>query len=140
MLSLPDALPISLSACSGGIDQCRNRCGRAGYVRRALLADDPRHPPHDRRGHVLSDDGAAIRAHLARALRSVAAHAGQHDGRSEERRVGKECVSTCRSRWSPYHSKKTHKRATTIQALDKITLNSSRSISSQIHHAITNEP
>src|SRR3546814_14796631 len=32
--------------------------------------------------------------------------------RSEERRVGKECVSTCRSRWSPYpykkHDKKTH--------------------------------
>src|SRR3546814_3976282 len=24
-------------------------------------------------------------------------------GRSEERRVGKECVNTCRSRWSPYH-------------------------------------
>src|SRR3546814_8499234 len=28
------------------------------------------------------------------------------NGRSEERRVGKECVSTCRSRWSPYHEKK----------------------------------
>src|SRR3546814_13156728 len=26
--------------------------------------------------------------------------------RSEERRVGKECVSRCRSRWSPYHYKK----------------------------------
>src|SRR3546814_3286192 len=26
-----------------------------------------------------------------------------HLRRSEERRVGKECVSTCRSRWSPYH-------------------------------------
>src|SRR3546814_13252579 len=25
------------------------------------------------------------------------------DNRSEERRVGKECVSTCRSRWAPYH-------------------------------------
>src|SRR3546814_14555660 len=25
------------------------------------------------------------------------------EGRSEERRVGKECVSTCRTRWSPYH-------------------------------------
>src|SRR3546814_8812873 len=25
-----------------------------------------------------------------------------HTVRSEERRVGKECVSTCRSRWSPY--------------------------------------
>src|SRR3546814_11361425 len=28
------------------------------------------------------------------------------DSRSEERRAGKECVSTCRSRWSPYHEKK----------------------------------
>src|SRR3546814_21019934 len=31
--------------------------------------------------------------------------------RSEERRVGKECVSTCRSRWSPY-TKKTKKKKT----------------------------
>src|SRR3546814_14008104 len=35
-------------------------------------------------------------------------HAGDAQGvlrgsRSEERRVGKECVSSCRSRWSPYH-------------------------------------
>src|SRR3546814_14044047 len=30
--------------------------------------------------------------------------------RSEERRVGKECVSTCRSRWSPYHETKTTTR------------------------------
>src|SRR3546814_3460241 len=29
--------------------------------------------------------------------------ATDHYHRSEERRVGKECVSTCRSRWSPYH-------------------------------------
>src|SRR3546814_15519590 len=28
---------------------------------------------------------------------------GAHNGRSEERRDGNECVSTCRSRWSPYH-------------------------------------
>src|SRR3546814_7350963 len=33
----------------------------------------------------------------------VPAFAGMTKGRSEERRVGKECVSTCRSRWSPYH-------------------------------------
>src|SRR3546814_12388911 len=32
--------------------------------------------------------------------------------RSEERRVGKECVSTCRSRWSPYHEKKKNKKLT----------------------------
>src|SRR3546814_18792992 len=30
--------------------------------------------------------------------------------RSEERRVGKECVSTCRSRWSPYHYKQTQQK------------------------------
>src|SRR3546814_1921056 len=28
---------------------------------------------------------------------------GELLSRSEERRVGQECVSTCRSRWSPYH-------------------------------------
>src|SRR3546814_15728113 len=32
--------------------------------------------------------------------------ANQASTRSEERRVGKECVSTCRFRWSPDHSKK----------------------------------
>src|SRR3546814_21199610 len=30
--------------------------------------------------------------------------------RSEERRVGKECVSTCRDRWSPYQQKKTYSK------------------------------
>src|SRR3546814_10630797 len=35
------------------------------------------------------------------ALRTVAGSSAS--ARSEERRVGKECVSTCRSRWSPYH-------------------------------------
>src|SRR3546814_15928298 len=35
----------------------------------------------------------------------------QHRKRSEERRVGKVCVSTCRSRWSPYNQKKTNKNS-----------------------------
>src|SRR3546814_1099730 len=35
--------------------------------------------------------------------RPLVVHDVEDDGRSEERRVGKECVSTCRSRWSPYH-------------------------------------
>src|SRR3546814_13876429 len=35
--------------------------------------------------------------------------------RSEERRVGKECVSTCRSRWSPYHYKKNNTLTKTAQ-------------------------
>src|SRR3546814_18903531 len=44
-------------------------------------------------------DADALRAALATDTPSVAL-VGR---RSEERRVGKECVSTCRSRWSPYH-------------------------------------
>src|SRR3546814_11060408 len=52
---------------------------------------------------------------LLRVHDSSALHAERHrnrcplqnlrgrQARSEERRVGKECVSTCRSRWSPYH-------------------------------------
>src|SRR3546814_16035486 len=34
------------------------------------------------------------------------------EARSEERRVGKECVSTCRSRWSPSHYKKNYDELT----------------------------
>src|SRR3546814_11662346 len=65
---------------------------------------------------------AAARCVAARRLSSISAIAGRScsttsgpapsgepelkGGRSEERRVGKECVSTCRSRWSPYHEKK----------------------------------
>src|SRR3546814_19128817 len=41
-------------------------------------------------------------------LRPLAGNGGEQNmgqtDRSETRRVGKECVSTCRSRWSPYHS------------------------------------
>src|SRR3546814_13899468 len=54
----------------------------------------------------IGDAFAAI--DLATTLPIVTGYAGCEGGmRSEERRVGKECVRTCRSRWSPYHSKKT---------------------------------
>src|SRR3546814_3860765 len=47
---------------------------------------------------LIEGTASALGAVLASLL--AAAIVGQ---RSEERRVGKECVSTCRSRWSPYH-------------------------------------
>src|SRR3546814_2192016 len=46
-------------------------------------------------GLAVRTDGRAISGFLVPDLRL--------SRRSEERRVGKECVSTCRSRWSPYH-------------------------------------
>src|SRR3546814_15430910 len=45
---------------------------------------------------------AAANAHCGRGGGPGSAGGG-HRYRSEERRVGKECVSTCRSRWLPYH-------------------------------------
>src|SRR3546814_9542597 len=43
-----------------------------------------------------------VKMTVREALRDAMAEEMRAD-RSEERRVGKECVSTCRSRWSPYH-------------------------------------
>src|SRR3546814_19714774 len=43
-------------------------------------------------------------------------HSAARPVRSEERRVGKECVSKCRSRWSPYHSKKKKKQKNKIKS------------------------
>ena len=59
-------------------------------------------------GHVdVAPVTAALAASLARnnQVRVIAVAAPQRLGgvRSEERRVGKECLSVCRSRWSPYH-------------------------------------
>src|SRR3546814_2316396 len=51
-------------------------------------------------------DGVGIERRRGDAgLAHRAGHTPDHAafGRSEERRVGKECVSTCSSRWSPYH-------------------------------------
>src|SRR3546814_15050183 len=47
-------------------------------------------------------DGITQFLHTASSFNEVLALQRQID-RSEERRVGKECVSKCRSRWSPYH-------------------------------------
>src|SRR3546814_16455947 len=50
--------------------------------------------------------------------------------RSEERRVGKECVSTCRSRWSPYNKKKKD------QNINEIRLHFTKSITKISNHNV----
>src|SRR3546814_20457773 len=49
------------------------------------------------------DDVVVLQAVCAPDRQFQFVHLLQQVTRSEERRVGKECVSTCRSRWSPYH-------------------------------------
>src|SRR3546814_20202304 len=58
--------------------------------------------------HVLTAEffhAKATAGRIATIARGTACFFMGHDrcSRSEERRVGKECVSTCRSRWSQYH-------------------------------------
>src|SRR3546814_19731590 len=69
---------------------------------------DRRRADRTRREHGF--DAAFCEQTLAIANEFNTAHAravhAQAIARSEERRVGEECGSTCRSRWAPYHSKK----------------------------------
>src|SRR3546814_21112101 len=68
------------------------RMGKAAREAAAVLARTP-----------TAVKAEALRA-AARALRAgEAAILAANASRSEERRVGKQCVSTCRSRWPPYH-------------------------------------
>src|SRR3546814_15681683 len=83
----------------------RSTCRRIERKARTSVVPSMAIPPFARRG----SDGVAYEA-------ARCPQAGQPGSfgrrsvlkrkRSEERRVGKECVSTCRSRWSPYHKKK----------------------------------
>src|SRR3546814_14887369 len=68
-----------------------------------------------RRGPGISPSGVNLMICFHERVSASANTRTRSPGRSEERRVGKECVSTCRSRWSPYHSKK-HKQNTVLQS------------------------
>src|SRR3546814_8690189 len=61
--------------------------------------------PRRWRGALLPHTAEVVFSILENEKRPVSAVADYTElrDRSEERRVGKECVSTCRSRWSPYH-------------------------------------
>src|SRR3546814_17989158 len=78
-----DVLTLTLLRQGEGSDQWRTQVEATQRIVAACCNEDtPAYP--------------ALTTHVAEAL-------GQVGYRSEERRVGKECVSTCRSRWSPYH-------------------------------------
>src|SRR3546814_21102062 len=59
---------------------------------------------YDMLGEAARTEADARRYHIAysQAISAIAAHCTHGDLSSEERRVGKERVGTCRSRWSPY--------------------------------------
>src|SRR3546814_18798598 len=57
----------------------------------------------DYRGNVKQGETVSARTWIPQGPRGARFDRHMEFTRSEERRVGKECVSTCRSRWSPYH-------------------------------------
>src|SRR3546814_13292009 len=59
-------------------------------------------------------------AHAQSALDHQPHHQRGQGERSEERRVGKACVSTCRSRWSPYHEKRTTISQSKLKQIQRI--------------------
>src|SRR3546814_10761296 len=69
--------------------------GQHGAVIRRQITQIAQRPIHSIDQHHVPDDQVRVRLNGC-SLRQVS------KCRSEERRVGKECVSTCRSRWSPY--------------------------------------
>src|SRR3546814_2283851 len=83
----------SSDVCSSDLDRLR--------LVELLLDERERANPH----RHLVELPPRLRRRLLGRLEAQQAHDQLHVvlDRSEERRVGQECVSTCRSRWSPYH-------------------------------------
>src|SRR3546814_18101266 len=68
-----------------------------------------------------------LRCNIETALASLSLQdAACADGRSEERRVGNECVRTCSYRWSPYHYKTNLKDNTKVMYNIRITISDQR--------------
>src|SRR3546814_19382582 len=103
------ALEAQMAEHGATVAAARERTVDAPAVR---LADQPE-GPFARAGVALAgwrpdtdDMEMALKRALAASRPADLAAGRTPIGRSEERRVGKECVSTCRSRWAPRTSKK----------------------------------
>src|SRR3546814_209756 len=101
---------LGIEAGRQGLDEGRGHAHVGGFLP-ALAVLEVRHvagadvlaDAHLVAREVLEDHADALQQRGLVPLLQVAAVEQDAAGRSAERRVGKECVSTCRSRWSPYH-------------------------------------
>src|SRR3546814_6011919 len=94
----------SSDVCSSDLLGASTSTGRCGGLSKAgCFSFHPRKLLTTGEGGMITtnDDVLVARLGVLRAHGGTRTEEGME--RSEERRVGKECVSTCRSRWSPYH-------------------------------------
>src|SRR3546814_20150926 len=109
-----DVCASDLLSAAGLCPECRrlSRLARAAHLPHVCLRAERVVQRLDALLLGLVDQLVALRrdvhcAHFARADDpGICTGRADRSIRSEERSVGKECVSTCGSRWSPYHSKK----------------------------------
>src|SRR3546814_15049883 len=93
-----------LQKANGLLNDQLNALGRAGQISVPMVN-------MDRLASRLRQDAQCLAPDLQKLMPDVESDDATFGsicaaGRSEERRVGKECVSQCRSRWSPYHQNK----------------------------------
>src|SRR3546814_15148803 len=103
---------MALAAGGGSVDLPGEATRDPGFGLPAVWIDPAYADEAELAGYTVIPPESVIVTHVAEAVKeslpkllTYAATQRLIDGldRSEERRVGKECVSTCRSRWSPYH-------------------------------------
>src|SRR3546814_4368993 len=104
MLCVVDRIVVTGGLCVFFFSSRRRhtRCALVTGVQTCALPISNFHPAYN--GNILVNAMTVGIAPADRIFYSEAAGVGNpivYVGRSEERRVGKECVSTCRSRWSP---------------------------------------
>src|SRR3546814_16137279 len=90
-----------------------------GLAQGVLAPHERPHLPTLRRLGFTGSDAQVLQSTRRRAPELLAAASSASSiwpaTRSDKRRVGEACVSTCRSRWSTYHSKKKHNKTTHIK-------------------------
>src|SRR3546814_10599780 len=87
----------SSDVCSSDLRQMRERMAKT------LPSREGSDSSGDNSGTTSSAPPAPPSDQRASGEETVHSGKSKERSRSEERRVGKECVSTCRARWSPYH-------------------------------------
>src|SRR3546814_15701253 len=99
-----DTAPVQTPASVDVVDGSQIRARQPGINLSEGLAAVPGLQIQNRQNYA-QDLQVSIRGFGARSsfgVRGIRLYVDGLPARSEERRVGKECVSTCRSRWSPY--------------------------------------
>src|SRR3546814_19910677 len=101
----------SSDVCSSDLTIAATPPRHADHLPGSVRIAKPSHVGRTDRGRADAQFSGSAERPFAPGTTGVAVRQGGIASRSEERRVGQECVSTCRSWWSPTHSNKKQRQA-----------------------------